>query len=271
MSGLLDKMKKIEAGWEEGQSDTSASQEKEPQTVAEKIETSKEVATSTVEEKVETTEAPKDEQVTAVEEVKEEKTEDAPKKKTSAKGKSPQNFKVGGKKTTAKKKSGTTKPKGSGIANADKLQAIVDQKKSAGRTTNSKQSKLHKHLSTVGEDGVSHKDRIEKELEEHAKKVKKIIYISCGAIIALLLIVMIIFTVVKNTKQSQKLDRINKAAEARAYDVFSRKIKNYVKVDDFKASVFHKQFDKFIVENPKDKEKAEKLKERLVRVYGISK
>ncbi len=291
MSGLLDKMKKIEAGWEGETAEASAVEEKVEQAEAtskvdesldrinsaarlsgqseesEKVEVASVTEeTPVVEEKAEAEEAP------VVEEKKEEKTSEEPKKKKVAtKGKSPQNFKVGGKKSTGKKKGSSSKPKGSGIANADKLQAIVDQKKKSTKAC-PKQSKLHKHLNTVGEDGVSHKDRIEKELEEHAKKVKKIIYISCGSILALLVVVLIIFTVMKNSpKTSSGRGSTTKVKTvAPAYDTFAKEMWAYVKTESFNKDTFHKDFDTFIKQYPADKAKAEKLKARLMRLYNIS-
>lgn len=290
MSGLLDKMKKIEAGWEGENSGASVGEEKAVETSKSQVEESlerissgsrlssssehEEKDSSAVEDEkaevAEVSEDVKEQEVSAVEEAKERKSEEAPGKKASTKGKSPQNFKVGGKKTTVKKKGGASKPKGNGIANADKLQAIVDQKKKSAKGC-PKQSKLHKHLNTVGEDGVSHKDRIEKELEEHAKKVKKVIYISCGAILGLLLLVMFIAFLKNGKKAGAAHGSVAKIkVKAAAYDTFAKEMWAYVKKESFEKETFHKDFDTFIKQYPADKAKAEKLKARLMRLYNIS-
>lgn len=295
MSGLLDKMKKIEAGWEGETTDASVGEEKAVESSTES-QVEKNLEKNNAESGLSTSTKPETKQAPVVEEKsnkpdnskpKEQSETAAEKKESAQKGKPTKNFKTGGKKG-ATKKNGGAKKVGQGnqknrpaakntaqnngkIANADKLQAIVDKTKTKKKGC-PKQAKLHQHLNSVGKDGVSHKDRIEKELEEHAKKVKKVIYISCGVILAILLTAIIIFSVIKSNdgKAERKMPDVKKV-KAFSYETFEKEMWAYVKNDNFDKAVFHKDFDNFIKQYPDYKGKAENLRARLMRLYGIAK
>lgn len=161
------------------------------------------------------------------------------------------------------------------IANADKMKKIIDKSKTA-KAACPKAAKLHKHLNTVGTDGVSHKDRIEKELKEHAAKVKKVIRNVCFGIIAVGVAVIIGLKFyngnsAKKSRVNTKPTATKKASSAATqFRFFKQDIQNYVKSDKFSKQEFFADFDKHIEKYPENKKVAEALKAKLMRLYDIS-
>lgn len=237
MTGLLDKMNELEA--------------REKETLNELAETP-----------VESTEDTTAEEATA------EATTDVAEPKEPKK-----TAKNGVKFSTGKKKS--FQQTSNKIANADKMKKIIDKSKTT-KDACPKAAKLHKHLNTVGTDGVSHKDRIEKELKEHAAKVKKIIRNVCFGIIAVG--VAIFFGLKYYSGNSQKRSKVNSkpaatkkaSSAATQFRFFKQDIQNYVKSDKFNKQEFFTDFDKHIEQYPENKKAAEALKAKLMRLYDIS-
>ncbi len=176
-------------------------------------------------------------------------------------------------KTPATKKTGDKKPvakKTPAIANADKLKSIVDKSKVAGgKAPCPKASKLHKHLHKVGSDGMTHKDRIEKEVAEQAKKVKKMMF-KVFWIVAIVLVLIVVG--VKNCRSngSKSTAAPSRVTYSASFNSFRSSMEAYVKQEDSDKQIFFDKFDEYIKKHPQDKKKVLKLKNTLMRVYEIS-
>ncbi|MGL4854892.1 MAG: hypothetical protein ACRC37_06535 [Lentisphaeria bacterium] len=133
---------------------------------------------------------------------------------------------------------------------------------------NSNASKLHSHLNQVGEDGLTMKDRIELEVREQAKKVKKIIFAACGAI---LLFCLLIFAVSRcsSSPRGQATKSVSPIVSSEEIRIFRSKSFALVRTDEFDSQLFLKQCDDLIKKYPSSRAQIEEVRERLQKNYPL--
>ena len=168
---------------------------------------------------------------------------------------------AGKKKATTPKKPATNskfKNFGEGVKKPDGLA-------NAKKTT---QSSLHTHLNKTDKDGVSHKDRIEQELQAQVKKIKKIMIISIATLIALVVAVLLIMKIVDWASSETPSKSIPKTS----YYQLKASATKYAHSKKFDPKKFETVFDKFCKQaTTVDKAKAIKLKAKLLKEHAISK
>lgn len=82
-----------------------------------------------------------------------------------------------------------TKPKVS-PDKVKEMQKLADSKKQADRPkVTHEQKALHNHLKEVGEDGLTHRERIDRELKEQTKKLRYALFGGCALILLIIVIV----------------------------------------------------------------------------------
>ena len=172
-------------------------------------------------------------------------------------------LKMGGGK---KKKVSTKKP-----ATNDKFKNLSGGVKKPDTLANAKKtsnSSLHTHLNKTDQHGVSHKDRIEEELQAQVKKIKKIMAISIAGLVGLIFAIWLIIKIMGWISSDSS------ANNGRGTSFFKLKANaiQYVHSDKFNADKFDKVFDKFYKQaTSADKAKAIKLKARLLQERTIKK
>jgi len=147
----------------------------------------------------------------------------------------------------------------------DKLSRLASGVKKPDALANAKKtskSSLHTHLNKTDQHGVSHKDRIEEELQAQVKKIKKIMIISVASLITLIFIIWLIVKMVAvfNSPDTTK--------NGRAVSYFQMKSKaiQYAHSKGFNRAKFDRAFEKFNKQaSPADVKKANQLKARLLK------
>jgi hypothetical protein len=128
-------------------------------------------------------------------------------------------------------------------------------------------SSLHTHLNKTDQHGVSHKDRIEEELQAQVKKIKKIMVISVGALIGLILAIWLIVKIIGLFSSEP-----TKPAHRITYYQLKVQAVQFAHSKSFDREKFDKVFNKFVQQaSATDKKKAVQLKARLLRERNISK
>lgn len=147
----------------------------------------------------------------------------------------------------------------------DKFTNLADGIKKPDTLANAKktsQSSLHTHLNKTDQHGVSHKDRIEQELQAQVKRIKKIMAISVAALLGLIFAIWLIVKIVGwfNSPDS------NDNTRGISYFQMKSSVIQYAHSDGFDPDKFDRAFERFNKQaSPADKAKAIKLKARLLK------
>ncbi len=181
------------------------------------------------------------------------------------------NINVGTKKGTGKAK----KPAISGKKTAE-LKKQMEGSSLGKKEVNKSASKLHTHLHTVGEDGLTHKERLELEIAEQAKKIKKVIWIVCGCILAFIGLVLVVRSCSSSSKPvspqpvAKKVTKqVSRQRSAKlAYELFKDDLTDLQQQDTIDKAELDKKIETIKKKFPELTEDVDKKVERFLKFYG---
>ena len=90
-------------------------------------------------------------------------------------------------------------------ATNNKFKSIAGSVKKPDALANARKtskSSLHTHLNKTDQHGVSHKDRIEQELQAQVRKIKKIMVISIVSIVSIVVVILLIMKMFSSSPDS---------------------------------------------------------------------